>query len=102
MPPRLRVRRRQRDDRHVLKFEGEIDGSTACHALDVLGRTPPDGREVVLDLSALTDVESFGLEVLARGLRQVARERRVRILAAPHLLPVLSWLASSLQPGHAA
>jgi anti-anti-sigma factor len=102
MAPRLRVRRRQRDDRHILKFEGEIDGSTACHALDVLGRTPPDGRELVLDLSALTGVESFGLEVLARGLRQVARERRVRILAVAPLLPVLNRLASSLYPGHAA
>ncbi len=101
MPPRLRVRRRQREDRYVLKFEGEIDGSTACHALDVLGRTPPDGREVVLDFSALTGVEAFGLEVLARGLRRVARERRVRILEAPRLLPVPDWLASSLSE-HAA
>jgi anti-anti-sigma regulatory factor len=102
MPPRLRVRRRQREERHVLTFEGQIDGSTACHAIDVLGRTPPDGRELVLDFSGLTDVEAFGLEVLARGLRQVARERRVRILGAPDLLPVLNWLASSLRGSHAA
>jgi len=102
MPPRLRVRRRQRDDRHVLKFEGEIDGSTACHALDVLGRTPPDGRELVLDFSALTGAEAFGLEVLSRGLRQVARRRRVRILGVPRFLPVLTWLASSLYSEPAA
>lgn len=102
MPSRLRVRRRQRESRHVLTFEGEIDGSTACHAIDVLRRTPPDGRELVLDFSGLTGVEAFGLDVLARGLRQVGRERRVRILGAPDLLPVLTWLASSLRGEHAA
>jgi anti-anti-sigma regulatory factor len=93
MPPRLRVRRRQREDRHILTFEGAIDGSTACHALDVLGRTPPDGRDLVLDFTALTGVETFGLEVLSRGLRQIARQRRVRVLGAADLAPGLGWLA---------
>lgn len=101
MPPRLRVRRRQREDRHILTFEGAIDGSTACHALDVLGRTPLDGRELVLDFTALTGVETFGLEVLSRGLRQIARQRRVRILGASDLGPVLSWLTGGLR-GEAA
>jgi hypothetical protein len=90
MPPRLRVRRRRREDRHVLTFEGAIDGSTACHALDVLGRTPPDGRDLVLDFTALTGVEPFGLDVLSRGLRQIARQRRVRILGASDLAPALA------------
>jgi anti-anti-sigma regulatory factor len=102
MPPRLRVRRREREGRHVFAFEGEIDGSTACHALDVLGRTPLDGRELVLDFSGLTGVQGFGLEVLSRGLRQVARERRVRILDAPSYLPPLTWLASTLRSERAA
>lgn len=102
MPPRLRVRRRERDRQHVLKFEGQVDGSTACHALDVLARTPPDGREIVLDLSSLTVVETFGLEVLSRGLRELARERRVRILGAPHLVPMMNQLAASLRAQHAA
>jgi anti-anti-sigma regulatory factor len=95
MPLRLRVRRRQREDRHILTFEGAIDGSTACHALDVLGRTPPDGRDVVLDFTALTGVETFGLEVLSRGLRQIARQRRLRILGASDLGPALGWLAGA-------
>jgi anti-anti-sigma regulatory factor len=102
MPPRLRIRRRQRDGQHVVRFEGEVDGSTACHALDVLARTPPDGRELVLDLSLLTGVEAFGMEVLSRGLRRLARERRVRILGAPHLLPFLNTLAASLRAQYAA
>jgi anti-anti-sigma regulatory factor len=101
MPPRLRIRRRQRGGQHVLKFEGTMDGSTACHALDVLARTPPDGRELVLDLSALTSIEAFGLEVLGRGLRRLARQRRVRIQSAPHLLPVLDLLAATVA-SHAA
>ena len=74
----------------MLTFEGEIDGSTACHALDVLGRTPPDGRELVLDFSGLSGAEPFGLEVLSRGLHQMAQNRRVRILGAPDLLPLLN------------
>jgi len=102
MPPRLRIRRRQREGQHVIRLEGIVDGSTACHALDVLARTPPDGRELVLDLSALSAIEPFGLEVLARGLRALGRQRRVRILGAPHLLPVLSALAASLREQHAA
>lgn len=96
MPPRLRIRRRRRDGQQVLKFEGAVDGSTACHALDILARTPPDAREIVLDFSALTAVEAFGLEVLSRGLRQLARKRRVRILASPHLLPGLTSLVARL------
>jgi anti-anti-sigma regulatory factor len=102
MPPRLRVRRRFRQGEHVLKFEGEVDGSTACHALDVLARTPPDGSEIVLDLSALTVVESFGLEVLCRGLRRLSRERRLRIQSSPQLIPVLGMLADSLRASRAA
>jgi hypothetical protein len=89
------VRRRQREDRHIFTFEGAIDGSTACHALDVLGRTPPDGRDLVLDLSGLTGAETFGLEVLSRGLRQIVHQRRVRILGASDLGPALGWLAGS-------
>jgi hypothetical protein len=90
------VRRRQREDGHVFTFEGAIDGSTACHALDVLGRTPFDGRDLVLDLSALTGVETFGLEVLSRGLRQIARQRRVRILGASDLGPALGRLGATV------
>jgi anti-anti-sigma regulatory factor len=102
MPPRLRIRRRQRDGQHLVRLEGEVDGSTACHALDVMARTPPDGRELVIDLSALTGVETFGLEVLSRGLRQLARARRVRILGAPHMVSVLHSLAASLIAERAA
>lgn len=102
MPPRLRIRRRQREGQHVVRFEGTVDGSTACHALDVLARTPPDGRDLVLDLSALSTIETFGFEVLSRGLRALARQRRVRLLGAPHLLADLSSLAASLREQHAA
>ncbi|MGH7321969.1 MAG: STAS domain-containing protein [Candidatus Rokuibacteriota bacterium] len=96
MPPRLRVRTCVRDGCYVLRFDGEVDGSSACRVLDILAHTPRETREIVLDLSALTGVDAFGLEVLSRGLRQITRERRVRIQASPKLLPVLSSLAGSL------
>lgn len=85
-----------------MTLEGAVDGSTACHVLDVLARTPSQARELVLDLSGLTVVEAFGLEVLSRGLRQLARERRVRILASPSLMPVLTSLADALVSSRAA
>jgi anti-anti-sigma factor len=94
---RLRVRARRRNGVQVVKFQGEMDGSSACHALDFLARTPSETRELVLDLSGLTAVEPFGLAVLSRGLREVARARRVRILTtSARFLPILGFLADSL------
>jgi len=96
MPSRLRVRTRHSGGQDVVVLEGEVDGSTACRALEVLARAKPDAGELVLDLSALTAVEPFGLDVLSRGLRRLARARRVRIQVSPPLLPVLTSLAESL------
>jgi len=77
-----------------------MDGSTACRALEALAHLPEDTPEVVLDLSALTAVEAFGLEVLGRGLRHVLRRRRVSIQGSPGLLPVLTSLAGTLLAEH--
>src|SRR5206468_549644 len=77
MLPRLRIRRRVVDGRHVFRLEGDLDGSTACHALDVVARAPRDGRELEIDLSAVRLTEGFGLEVLSRGLSRLARQRSV-------------------------
>ena len=100
MHPRLRIRTCRRDGRYVLKLDGEVDGSTACRALDALSHVPPETLEVVLDLSALTVVEAFGLEVLGRGLRRLLGRRRVCFQGSPRLLPVLTALASSLTGEH--
>ena len=80
MLPRLRIRRRVVAGRHVFKLEGDLDGSTACHALDVVARAPRDGRELEIDLSAVRLTEGFGLEVLSRGLSRLARQRSVYIV----------------------
>jgi anti-anti-sigma factor len=97
MATRLRVRARRRNGSQIVTFQGEMDGSTACHALDFLARTPTGSRELVLDLSGLTAVEPFGLAVLSRGLREVARARRVRLLTtSTRFLPILAFLADSL------
>lgn len=100
MPPRFRVRTCRQDGRYVLRLDGEVNGSTACRALDALAHVPPEAPEVVLDLSALTAVEAFGLEVLGRGLRGLAGRRRVSIQVSPRLLPVLTSLAGSLIAEH--
>jgi anti-anti-sigma regulatory factor len=102
LAPRLRIRRRSHDGRHVLKFEGEVDGSTACHALDVVARTPQDGWELEIDLSGVRLVERFGVEVLARGLSHLARVRRVRIVSPSELGPAVAMLVQSVQGSPAA
>ncbi len=80
----------------MLAFEGEIDGSTACQALERLAGAPAQARELVLDLSGVTTVDPFGLEVLSRGLRHLGRGRRIRIQASPDLLPALAALTEGL------
>jgi anti-anti-sigma regulatory factor len=77
-----------------------MDGSAACRALEALAHVPPETPEIVLDLSALTGVEAFGLEVLGRGLRQLLRRRRVSIQGSPRLMPVLTSLAGTLLAEH--
>lgn len=101
MRARLRLRTQRRDGQYVLKLEGEVDGSTACRALNVLAATAPRVGELVLDLSGLTAIEPFGLDVLSRGLRTLGRARRVRFEASERLLPVLSSLADTLLAEHA-
>lgn len=100
MPARLRIRRHQRDGRCVIALAGAVDGSTACHALDVLARTPARAEGLVLDLSAVTRVEGFGLDVLGRGLRRLTRDRRlVSIEVSGPLLPALAPLIEELLDG---
>jgi anti-anti-sigma regulatory factor len=93
---RLWVRKRVRQGQQVLAFEGEINGSTACHALERLAGTPPQAREIVLDLSGVTIVDPFGLDVLSRGLSRLGRGRRIRIQASPEQLPLLASLTGGL------
>jgi anti-anti-sigma factor len=69
--------------RYQLRLYGELDGSTACRVLDAIMHVPSRAQEVVINLAGLSRVENFGLEVLARGVRQCARGRRVLVIGAP-------------------
>jgi hypothetical protein len=87
MLPRLRIRRRVMEGRHVFCLEGELDGSTACQALDTVGRVPRDGRSVEVDLSAVRLSGMFGLEILSRGLARLAHQREVYIVDSTRRWP---------------
>jgi anti-anti-sigma regulatory factor len=93
---------RRRHGQQVLAVEGAIDGSTACQVLEVLAHMPGGMRELVLDLSAVTDVHDFGLDVLAHGLRSVTRARRVKVESPSRLLESVGSMFDSLACGHSA
>jgi anti-anti-sigma regulatory factor len=80
MMPRLRIHRQVTGGRHVFRLEGELDGSSACQALDTVGRAPGDGRGLEVDLSAVRLIGMFGLEILSRGLESLAHQREVYIV----------------------
>jgi anti-anti-sigma regulatory factor len=100
VPPQRRVRHDAACREYVVRLGGRIDGSTACQALAALTRVPAGTREIVLDLSRLTTVEPFGLEILSRGLRGLARKRRVRVTAPALFLSTLGYVADSLLAEH--
>jgi len=78
-------RREARASRTDGLAERSVDGSTACQAVERCTRILPLARDLVLDFRAVRRVEAFGLEVLARGLREV-RAGRIRFRASPGLL----------------
>jgi hypothetical protein len=99
MLPRLRIQRREVSGRHVFRLEGELDGSTACLALDSVGRVPGDGRGVEVDLSAVRLIGMFGLEILSRGLGRLAHEREVYIVDTSRRWPNGAVLVPGTMPG---
>jgi anti-anti-sigma regulatory factor len=99
MLPRLRIQRREVSGRHVFRLEGELDGSTACLALDSVGRVPGDGRGLEVDLSAVRLIGMFGLEILSRGLGRLAHEREVYIVDTSRRWPNGAVLVPGTMPG---
>jgi anti-sigma B factor antagonist len=73
--PRFRIRERDLDGRAtVVEVEGEIHVSTAPEFSGMLNTTIDRGRTaLVLDLTAVTFIDSTGLSVLLNGLRRVTR-----------------------------
>lgn len=68
----LRISKRDEGDDVILVLTGEIDVSTAPRLRDELNRLihEPSGR-VILDLSAVTFLDSTGLGVLVGRLKQM-------------------------------
>lgn len=52
-------------DGNAMRLVGELDMSTV-EELDVALRAAPDGKEITLDLTALTFIDSSGIQVLLR------------------------------------
>jgi anti-anti-sigma regulatory factor len=78
MTERFWLERRLRGREYVLQLHGALDGSTACRVLEAVHLAPPNARELVLDLTRLSRIEVFGLEILQRGVRGCARGRPIR------------------------
>jgi anti-anti-sigma regulatory factor len=80
---RSSLRTRVSGTRFVSRLSGDLDGSTACRVLAAVARAPAHVRDLVVDLGGVRTVESFGLDVLARGIPASARGRPVRVLWGP-------------------
>jgi anti-anti-sigma regulatory factor len=78
MAQRLRLGARFRGREYLLELSGELDGSTAFQVLDAVSLAPACAREVVLDLTGLSRLETFGLDVLQSGVRGRSGGRPVR------------------------
>lgn len=67
---------------HVVAVRGEVDLDTARHFARELRGVSTDGRgPVVVDLCAVTFIDSTGVQVLLNLLRRLTRQRRRLTLA---------------------
>ena len=78
--------------RFVHRPSGRLDVGTAAEVRDVLAHGSGPGREVVVDLSAVTGFDAAGLEALVRAVRCTWRSGgSMRIIdPCPHLATMLS------------
>jgi len=81
--PGSSLRTRISGTRFVSRLRGDLDGSTACRVLAAVSRAPAHIQDIVVDLGGVRTIESFGLDVLARGIPSCARGRPVRVLWGP-------------------
>ena len=98
---RRRVPTRPRCARIVLDLVGDVDltnsESTYHRLATAIGRAPSDAR-IVLDCSALTFVDSCGLEVMA--LLQYAADDSDRLLTWRNVPPRIQRVLSALALEH--
>jgi anti-sigma B factor antagonist len=74
------VRFEMRGDVLVARMAGEIDLSNAeALGAEIADASPPGGERVVLDLTAVEHLDSYGIFVI-HGLRQRLREHRTTLV----------------------
>lgn len=77
-----------RDGVAVVRLEGEIDLTNAEDVRDAVSATTATG--VVLDVTAVSYLDSSGLRAIDRGHRQLASEHRSLFIVSPPGTPS-SW-----------
>jgi anti-anti-sigma factor len=81
----LSIAQMEQDQRPVLALSGELDSTTAPHLATVALSIVEEGaRDVIIDASALTSCDSFGLSVFIQvATRLRARAGRLALVAPP-------------------
>jgi anti-sigma B factor antagonist len=64
--------------RHTLRLRGELDMATVADLYAIVNRLAPVARELVLDMTDLTCLDSSGLYLVLR-LRDLCRRNRCRL-----------------------
>ena len=72
----------------VIRLEGEVDLANADNVQDAVAATT--ARGVVLDVTAVSYLDSSGLRAIVRGHRQLAAEERSLFVVSPPGTPS-SW-----------
>jgi anti-sigma B factor antagonist len=77
-PAALSISGSSTGSRHVLALRGELDMATVADLYAAVSRLAPIAREIVLDLSQLTFLDSSGLYLVLR-LRDLCKRNRCRL-----------------------
>jgi anti-anti-sigma factor len=77
-----------RDGVAVVRLAGEVDLTNAEHIRNAVAATTAPG--VVLDVTAVSYLDSSGIRAIDRGYRQLASERRSLFIVSPPGTPS-SW-----------
>jgi anti-sigma B factor antagonist len=89
----LEISEQDTDGARILELRGELDLATSPLLGDALDRSIEDfDGDVLVDLTAVTFMDSMGLQVLLGALRRLSRhDRRLELVCPPG--PILRLLA---------
>ncbi len=74
---------REHDGHIVVAMHGELDQVDAASVAAALAAVAAPGPEIIVDLAALTFIDSSGVAALAHGRREARRAGGNLVLAAP-------------------